>query len=241
MAADTDGVTVYEGSPFVAWEPTERWSPGTASSFWHLSSPFKVVAVGRNYVDHAAEMDVPLPDEPVIFLKPPTSVVGPGSLVVYPRDSRAPPPRGRAFVGRGGDRCPACQGGGHRPGDLRLHLCQRRDRPRTGRDATASGPGQGIRHLCPLGPAIETELDLLQGLLVTGRVDGEVRQEGSTADMVFGVELVEFITRVMTLLPGDVILTGTLSGCRPGRAGQVMEVEVEGIGVLGNLVVRAAP
>ena len=100
--------------------------------------------------------------------------------------------------------------------------------------------GKGFDTFCPLGPAIETELDPREGLLDHRKVDGEVRQEGSTADMIFGVaELVEFITRVMTLLPGDVILTGTPAGVGPVEPGQVMEVEVEGIGVLGNPVVRA--
>ncbi|MDH5615089.1 MAG: fumarylacetoacetate hydrolase family protein, partial [Acidimicrobiia bacterium] len=99
--------------------------------------------------------------------------------------------------------------------------------------------GKGFDTFCPLGPAIETELDPLVGLSVECRVNGEVRQSGSTADMVFGVaELVEFITRIMTLLPGDVVLTGTPSGVGPVMPGDRMEVEIEGIGVLFNPVGR---
>jgi 2-keto-4-pentenoate hydratase/2-oxohepta-3-ene-1,7-dioic acid hydratase in catechol pathway len=98
---------------------------------------------------------------------------------------------------------------------------------------------KGFDTFCPLGPAIETELDPLEGLSIECRVNGEVRQSGSTADMVFGVaELIEFITRVMTLLPGDVVLTGTPSGISPVVPGDLMEVEIEGIGVLANPVGR---
>ena len=99
--------------------------------------------------------------------------------------------------------------------------------------------GKGFDTFCPLGPAIETELDPLLGLSIECRVNGEVRQSGSTADMVFGVaELIEFITRVMTLLPGDVILTGTPAGISSVLPGDTMEVEIEGIGVLMNPVGR---
>jgi 2-keto-4-pentenoate hydratase/2-oxohepta-3-ene-1,7-dioic acid hydratase in catechol pathway len=239
--ADSDGVTVYEGSPFVAWEPTERVVPWESVQLLAPVIPTKVVAVGRNYVDHAAEMDVPLPDEPVIFLKPPTSVVGPGSPVVYPRDTELLHHEAELAVVVGtvarhvkAEDTDRVIFGYTCANDVTARDLQRRDGQWT--------RGKGFDTFCPLGPAIETELDPLQGLLVTGRVDGEIRQEGSTADMVFGVaELVEFITRVMTLLPGDVILTGTPSGVGPVEPGQVMEVEVEGIGVLGNPVVRAAP
>ncbi len=97
---------------------------------------------------------------------------------------------------------------------------------------------KGYDTFCPLGPAIATEFDPLEGMRITTSVNGDVRQEGSTADLVFGVaELVEFVTRVMTLLPGDVILTGTPSGVGPLESGDRVDVEVEGIGVLSNPVV----
>src|SRR5690606_22746817 len=97
---------------------------------------------------------------------------------------------------------------------------------------------KGFDTFCPLGPAIETELDPLERLAVIARVNGEVRQAGFTADLVFGVaEILEYISRVMTLLPGDVILTGTPSGVGPVQPGDLMEVEVDGIGVLANRVV----
>ena len=98
--------------------------------------------------------------------------------------------------------------------------------------------GKGFDTFCPLGPAIDTELDPQEGLAITARVNDELRQSGSTSDMVFGVgELVSYISAVMTLLPGDVILTGTPSGVGPVEPGDRMEVEVEGIGVLVNPVI----
>ena len=97
---------------------------------------------------------------------------------------------------------------------------------------------KGYDTFCPLGPAIDTDLDPLEGLQVTCRVNGELRQSGSTADMVFGVsELLSYVSHVMTLLPGDVILTGTPAGVGPIAAGDKVEVEIEGIGVLMNTVV----
>jgi 2-keto-4-pentenoate hydratase/2-oxohepta-3-ene-1,7-dioic acid hydratase in catechol pathway len=97
---------------------------------------------------------------------------------------------------------------------------------------------KGFDTFCPLGPAIDTELDPQEGLSIIARVNGDIRQSGSTSDMVFGIgELVAYISRVMTLLPGDVILTGTPSGAGPVEAGDTMEVEIEGIGVLVNPVV----
>ena len=96
---------------------------------------------------------------------------------------------------------------------------------------------KGFDTFCPLGPAINTEFDPLEGMAITTSVNGELRQEGSTADLVFGVaELIAFISRVMTLLPGDVVLTGTPAGVGPVVAGDLMEVEIEGIGVLANPV-----
>ena len=108
------------------------------------------------------------------------------------------------------------------------------------RDRGCFTRAKGFDTFCPLGPAIETELDPLERLAVVGRVNGEVRQAGFTSDMVFGVaELIEFITQVMTLLPGDVVLMGTPSGVGPVHPGDTMEVEVDGIGTLQNSVVAA--
>ena len=174
--ADTDGVTVYEGSPFVAWEPTERVVPWDNVQLLAPVIPTKVVAVGRNYVDHAAEMEVPLPDEPIIFLKPPTSVVGPGSPVVYPSDTELLHHEAELAVVVGtvarhvkAEDVDRVIFGYTCANEVTARDLQRRD----GQWAR----GKGFDTFCALGPAIETELDPREGLLVTGRVDGEVREK----------------------------------------------------------------
>lgn len=235
-AVEPEGIRVHRGSPFVAWEPTEALvSFGQA----HLLAPVfptKVVGVGRNYADHAAQSGAAVPEEPVIFLKPATAVIGPGTAVAIPPEAEEVHHEAElaVVVGRVARRVAAEDAGGYILGytaanDVTARDLQRRD----GQWARA----KGFDTFCPLGPAIETELDP-GGLSVSCLVNGEIRQQGNTADMVFGVaELLAFISRVMTLLPGDVILTGTPSGVGPVRPGDRMEVEVERIGVLRNPVV----
>jgi 2-keto-4-pentenoate hydratase/2-oxohepta-3-ene-1,7-dioic acid hydratase in catechol pathway len=238
--AEADGVTLYQGSPFVAWEPTETLIPWEAVDLLAPVLPSKVVAVGKNYVDHAAEMDSDVPPEPVIFLKPATAVTGPNTNVVYPSISREVHHEAELAVvmGRVAHHIRAEDAARYVLGytaanDVTARDLQRRD----GQWARA----KGFDTFCPLGPAIETELDPAERLAVIARVNGEVRQAGFTADMVFGVaEILEFVTRVMTLLPGDVVLTGTPAGVGPVSPGDVMEVEVDGIGTLVNRVVGSA-
>jgi len=235
--AEAAGVTVYEGSPFVAWEATETLVPWEEVTLLAPVIPSKVVCVGKNYVDHAAEMGGGVPVEPVIFLKPATAVVGPGARVVYPPMSREVHHEAElaVVIGRLARNV--------RPEDAESHIfgytaaddvtardLQRRDGQWT--------RAKGFDTFCPLGPAIETELDPGERLAVIARVNGDVRQAGFTSDMVFGVpELVAFVSSVMTLLPGDVILTGTPSGVGPIVPGDLVEVEIDGIGVLANRVV----
>lgn len=236
--AEAGGVTVYRGSPFVAWEPTETLVPWEVVHLLSPVIPSKVVAVGRNYVDHASEVGVEVPTVPIIFLKPATSVIGPDAPVVHPPDSNDVQHEAElaVVVGRVARNVAAEDAGQFIFGytaanDVTARDLQRRD----GQWARA----KGFDTFCPLGPMIETELDPLERLAVICRVNGEVRQAGFTSDMVFGVaELFEFISRVMTLLPGDVILTGTPSGISTVVPGDVMEVEVDGIGTLANPVVR---
>lgn len=235
--AEPEGIRIYQGSPLVAWEPTEVVVPFHEAHLLAPVFPTKVVAVGRNYEEHAEERGVEVPEEPVIFIKPATSVIGPGAPVVYPEDSQEVHHEAElgVVIGKVAHHIKAEDVQsvilGYTAGnDVSARDLQARD----GQWARA----KGFDTFCPLGPAVETELDPLEGLRVECRVNGEVRQSGSTADMVFGVaELIEFISRVMTLLPGDVILTGTPSGVGPIKPGDRMEVEVEGIGVLANPVV----
>ena len=235
--ADTEGVLVYAGSPFVAWEPTETVVPWSSVKLLAPVLPTKVLCVGRNYEDHAAEVQVDVPVEPLIFMKPATSVIGQNDPVVYPSLSSEVHHEAElaVVISRPARNVKAEDASQYIFGytaanDVTARDLQRRDGQWT--------RGKGFDTFCPLGPAIETELDPLERLAVICRVNGEVRQAGFTSDMVFGVaELVEYITAFTTLLPGDVILTGTPSGVGKVEPGDVMEVEVDGIGTLANRVV----
>ncbi|MBU1226145.1 MAG: fumarylacetoacetate hydrolase family protein [Actinobacteria bacterium] len=235
---EPEGIRIYRGTPFVAWEPTEV-VVGFAEA--HLLAPVfptKVVGVGRNYPDHAAEHAVAVPEEPLIFLKPATAVIGPLAPIVLPPDSSHVEHEAELAVVMGTvTRNVAIEDvGAHLLGYTAANDVSARDLQR--KDGQWSR-AKGFDTFCPLGPAIETEVDPLEGLAITCRVDGEIRQSGTTADMVFGVaEIVAFISRVMTLLPGDVILTGTPAGVGPLVAGNRVEVEIERIGSLVNPVIR---
>lgn len=238
--AEAEGVTLYQGSPFVAWEPTETLIPWESVQLLAPVLPSKVVAVGKNYIDHAEETDSLVPEEPLIFLKPATSVVGPNAPVVLPKisemihhEAELAMVIGRVARNVRAEDASAYVFGYTAANDVTARDLQRRDGQWT--------RAKGFDTFCPLGPAIETELDPLERLAVIGRVNGEVRQAGFTADMVFGgAEILEFVTQVMTLLPGDVILTGTPSGVGKVESGDLMEVEIDGIGVLANRAVGAA-
>ena len=234
--AEASGVTVYRGSPFVAWEPTETMVPWEVVQLLSPVIPSKVVCVGRNYVDHAAELGNDVPVEPVIFLKPATAVVGPDARVVYPQQTSNLHHEAElaVVIGRVAKNVKAEDVGRYVFGYTAANDVTARDlQAKDGQWSRA----KGFDTFCPLGPVIETELDPLERLAIICRVNGEVRQAGFTADMVFGVaEILEFITAVMTLLPGDVVLTGTPSGVGPMLPGDLVEVEIDGIGVLSNRI-----
>jgi 2-keto-4-pentenoate hydratase/2-oxohepta-3-ene-1,7-dioic acid hydratase in catechol pathway len=193
----------------------------------------KVIGIGRNYADHAKEMGGETPAEPMMFLIPNTAVVGPGEPVVIPPQTSEVHYEGElaVVIGR---MCKDVE-----PQDVAKvvfgYTCAN---DVTARDLQR-GDGQwarakGMDTFCPLGPWIETDLDTSDLALVTRR-DGEVVQDGTTADMVHDVAvLVSHASKAFTLLPGDVILTGTPAGVGPVVAGQRVEVEIDGIGVLSN-------
>jgi 2-keto-4-pentenoate hydratase/2-oxohepta-3-ene-1,7-dioic acid hydratase in catechol pathway len=193
--------------------------------------------VGRNYEDHAAERAAEVPDEPLIFLKPATSVIGPEADVVHPSISNDVQHEAElaAVISRVARHVKAEDASAYIMGYTAANDVTARDlQMKDGQWARA----KGFDTFCPLGPAIETELDPLEKLAVICRVNGEVRQAGFTSDMVFGVaEIFEFVTAVMTLLPGDVILTGTPAGISRVYPGELMEVEIDGIGILQNRLV----
>jgi 2-keto-4-pentenoate hydratase/2-oxohepta-3-ene-1,7-dioic acid hydratase in catechol pathway len=235
--ADAEGVLVYNGSPFVAWEPTEVVVPWPSVALLAPVIPTKVMCVGKNYEDHASELGGEVPDEPLIFMKPATSVVGPNANVVHPTLSHEVHHEAElaVVISKPARNVKAEDASqyifGYTAGnDVTARDLQARDGQWT--------RAKGFDTFCPLGPAIETELDPLERLAVICRVDGEVRQAGFTSDMVFGLaEILEYITAFTTLLPGDVVMTGTPSGVGKVEPGDLMEVEVDGIGTLANRVV----
>ncbi len=201
-------------------------------------APSKVLAIGRNYAAHAAELNNPLPQEPLLFLKPPSAVIGPQSPIVLPPLSRRVDHEAElaVVIGR------RCRGVSRDEAmTYVLGYCCANDV--TARDLQRSdgqwSRAKGFDTFCPLGPWIVTELDA-GAIDVTCRVNGTVRQHGNTRDLIFPIPtLVEYAAAVMTLEPGDVLLTGTPAGVGPLQAGDVVEVEVAGIGVLSNPVAGA--
>jgi len=199
--------------------------------------PSKVIAVARNYADHAQETGAEVHSEPQFFLKPSTSVVGTGAPVVYPPTTSRVDHEGELAIVISRlcksvpvERVPDVILGFTCANDVSARDLQQRD--------DQWGRAKGFDTFCPLGPWIATtEVDPASSHLVC-EVNGEVRQSGSTADMLHGIaELVAFISDVMTLLPGDVILTGTPAGIGPVVPGDLMEVTIAGIGTLSNPVV----
>lgn len=237
--ADAEGVLVYNGSPFVAWEPTESVVPWNNVTLLAPVIPTKVLCVGKNYEDHAAEFGGEVPEEPLIFMKPATAVVGTNANVVYPAITNEVHHEAElaVVISKPARNIKAEDASQYIFGYTAANDVTARDLQRKDGQWTRA---KGFDTFCPLGPAIETELDPLERLAVICRVNGEVRQAGFTSDMVFGVaEVMEYVTAFTTLLPGDVILTGTPSGVGKVEPGDLMEVEVDGIGVLANRV--AAP
>jgi len=196
----------------------------------------KVVGIGKNYAAHAAEMGGDVPSEPLMFLKPNTSVVGPGDPVFYPRQSSEVHFEGELAVVIGRicrdvvpERVPDVVYGYTVANDVTARDLQRGDVQFT--------RAKGFDSFCPLGPWIETELDT-SDLQVTTHLNGDLKQDGRTKDLVFDVPtLVSYVSSVMTLLPGDVILTGTPDGVGPMEVGDEVEITVSGIGSLTNRVV----
>jgi 2-keto-4-pentenoate hydratase/2-oxohepta-3-ene-1,7-dioic acid hydratase in catechol pathway len=197
--------------------------------------PSKLVCVGKNYAAHAAEFGMEVPEEPLLFLKPSTAVIGPGDAIrLLPINHRTDYEGELAVVmGRLARNVRAEDASRFILGftcanDVTLRDLQRAD------DQWARA--KGFDGSCPLGPWIETTVDPTDAVVET-RLNGDVVQHASTSDMVFGVaELIEYVTTFMTLLPGDVLLTGTPEGVGRVQAGDVVEVEVEGIGTLRNEV-----
>src|SRR5688572_18822562 len=200
----------------------------------NVVSPSKIVCVGRNYADHAKELGNEAPSEPILFLKPPSALLAPGGTIVRPLQSQLVHHEAELaiVVGREAKNVRAGDWRGYVRGFACANDVTARDLQRKDVQFTR---GKGFDTFAPLGPCLETDLDPAD-LRVIGRVNGEVRQDGRTSQMIFpcGV-LFEFITAIMTLVPGDVILTGTPAGVGSLESGDTVEVEIEGIGILANV------
>jgi 2-keto-4-pentenoate hydratase/2-oxohepta-3-ene-1,7-dioic acid hydratase in catechol pathway len=235
---ETDGqLRVLEGDLFGDWAPGALVESPIESLKWLAPVvPGKIVGVALNYRAHAAEQGKPLPAEPLFFLKPSTAIVGPGEPICLP------PGVGRVdheaemgiVIGRRATRVKAGSAADYIFGVTCVN------------DVTARALQKQVGHytrpkgfdtFAPVGPAIATGLDW-SNLRVRGTVNGVVRQDSTTADLIFAVpELIEFISGVMTLLPGDIISTGTPAGIGPLASGDTVSIAVEGVGELENPVV----
>ncbi|MDF9716962.1 fumarylacetoacetate hydrolase family protein [Nocardioides sp. ChNu-153] len=200
----------------------------------------KVVGIGRNYAAHAAELGNDVPSEPLMFLKPNTSVVGPGDAIAYPSQSTNVQYEGEVAVviGRICRDVPAEKATDVIFGYTIANDVTARDLQKGDVQFTRA---KGFDTFCPIGPWVETDLDphdFSQGRRVRTFLNGDVVQDGSTADMIFDIPaLVAHVSSVMTLLPGDLILTGTPEGVGPMLPGDEVEVVVDGLGALTNKVV----
>ncbi len=233
--ADETTVTLISDEPFAAWEP-EGIVPLPHAQLLAPTVPTKIVCAGLNYRGHAQEMGLDIPAEPVIFLKPPTSIIGHGAEIRVPDglDTVDYEAELALVIGRRAHNITPEQAQTHVLGctcanDVTSRVHQKRD----GQWSRA----KGFDTFCPLGPWVETDIDPCD-TLVESYVNGELRQSSSSSDMIFDpYTLVSFVSGVMTLLPGDVVLTGTPSGIGPLSRGDVVEIRIGGIGSLINRVV----
>jgi 2-keto-4-pentenoate hydratase/2-oxohepta-3-ene-1,7-dioic acid hydratase in catechol pathway len=236
---DEDELVVLAGDPmFAGYDTTGERVPLADVTLLTPSIPrSKVVAVGKNYRDHATEMDSAVPDEPLLFLKPNTSVIGPGDYIVLPRQSEQVEFEGELaiVIGTITKNVTEEKAMEHVFGFTIGNDVTARDLQRSDGQWTRA---KGFDSFCPLGPIVETEFDFPAAELVT-RVNGVVKQQAPLTDMVHDVEtIIAYASSVFTLLPGDVILTGTPAGVGPIVNGDTVEVEITGLGILRNPVVR---
>jgi len=201
------------------------------------SEPTKIVCIGRNYREHAAELGNEPPKEPLIFLKPPSAVIGPEEAIVCPAISKRVDHEGELGIVIG-QRCRRLKPQENPLDYVFGYTCVNDVTARDLQKADVQFTrGKGFDTFCPIGPVIVRGMDA-RDLAVETYVNGERRQAGRTSEMIFGLDaIIRFITDVMTLEPGDVIATGTPSGVGPLKPGDVVEVVVEGIGRLRNPVV----
>src|SRR5467141_3553149 len=231
-----ENVIEISGSPWAQWSRGSRSVRLADARLLAPVEPTKIVCIGRNYAAHAAEFGNELPKEPLIFLKPPSSIIGPQEAIVLTKYSNRVEHEGELaiVIGR---RCSNLLDSDDSLSFVTGYTCLN---DVTARDLQKSDVqftrAKGFDTFCPVGPHIETELDP-SNVLVETRVNGSLRQSSSTSLMAYPPAfLVRWISRMMTLNPGDVIATGTPAGVGPLLAGDVVEVSIAGVGVLRNPV-----
>lgn len=230
-----DKVGLMEGLPFSQFSRREADIPLKDVRLLPPIEPTKIVCVGRNYLAHAREHDAEVPEVPLIFLKPPSTLIADGDTIILPPQSQQVEHEAElaVVIGKPGRWIPPEEARDHIFGftianDVTARDLQFRDGQWT--------RGKGFDTFCPLGPWIETEFDPADAL-ITCHVNDEMRQMTSTRDMVFNVrQLIAFASSVMTLEVGDILLTGTPSGVGVLQDGDVVQITIEGIGSLKNTV-----
>jgi 2-keto-4-pentenoate hydratase/2-oxohepta-3-ene-1,7-dioic acid hydratase in catechol pathway len=232
-----DGIQSIVGNPLEEIRPVHVFHRAADIKLMAPCTPSKIVALGVNYKSHGEEMNHTPPSEPLIFLKPPTAVIGPEEKIIYPPSSQRVDYEGELgvvikSVTRNVTKVEAKD---YIFGYTCLNDVTARDLQKKDVQWTRA---KGFDTFCPIGPCIETELDPADLSLGT-YLNGQVKQFTRTSQLIFDVyTCVSFISRVMTLLPGDVIATGTTSGIGPMQSGDTVEVKIEGIGTLRNYVLR---
>ncbi|GGS90949.1 fumarylacetoacetate hydrolase family protein [Streptomyces violaceus] len=237
-SGDVD-IVRFDGDPFIGFSPAGHVDQVAEVVILPPVERPRIFGFAYNYASHVDETDREIPEVPVCFMKPSTAVVGPGEAIVYPADGELIHFEGELVVVIGKEARHVKPAEAHEyilgytcGNDVSDRIVQRKE--------SAFGTlliGKGQDTFAPLGPVIATGLDT-SGLSLTTRVNGTVVQSASTADLLLPVpEIVSYLSRYLTLLPGDVIMTGTPSGVGPIRPGDEVEIEIEGIGVLRNPVV----
>lgn len=231
---------IYEltGDIFSDIRKTGRVVPLQEARLLSPCTPSKIVCIGLNYRDHAEELKIPIPDSPVVFLKPSSSVIGPLDDIIYPEISRRVDYEAElgAVIKKTAKNVPLSQAMDYVLGFTCANDVTARDLQPTNGQWTVA---KSFDTFMPLGPVITDEVDCTN-LNIRSRLNGKVMQSSNTCNLIFKVDfLVSYLSRIMTLYPGDVIITGTPGGIAPMHPGDVIEIEIENIGILRNTVKKA--
>jgi 2-keto-4-pentenoate hydratase/2-oxohepta-3-ene-1,7-dioic acid hydratase in catechol pathway len=224
-----------DGDLFAEFQRLEADTPLAEVKLLTPILPSKIICIGRNYREHAREHEVEVPSVPLLFMKPPSSLLDPGAAIILPPQSRQVEHEGELVVviGKSCHNITPEQAKNHILGYTIGNDVTARDLQKSDGQWTRA---KGFDTFCPFGPWIDTEFDPSDAI-ISCKVNGQPRQMASTRDMVFNVNvLIAFISSVMTLVPGDLIFTGTPAGVGELKAGDTVNVEIEGLGVLSNTV-----